>query len=685
MRNEYDAMFDHLPDADGSNEIDKMFDHLPNEKPVKGPVIPKIADGTTFLDVPNNDKGMFERFTDAASKGFNKGFGKKPVFDEVPTEYFPPSYLPAVTNAYNHVANTVVDSGEGLLRGLAGTIRAGTHVAAQGAQELGASEGSASQLERDLMGMIDTAGIMTVGANVASQGARSINKAQRQAGRIKEIDAFDRLNVRPFAPALTDSRLEASTKGISNLPFVGKPIENAMIESVGGAGRTAKGIADDLGDIKQPYQLGEMLQGSLGRYKGANVLNAPVETLESSLLAKIIRKPSRVSSFSTKQEALYENAWRQMPARFKSNGSKNPDLVPTQNAKVVLKNIERIQKQIGVSGGAFQGKFAGMAEKLKSRGNYTIETLRHMRTEVGRMLAKGSDDNINMDRSQLKQLYGAVTEDIKGGLQRIAERAAKDPQISNSDTVAAFKALKSFETADKFTKTGMNRMDKLLSLTKTNRPEEAANRLIKSALDGGRGNINLLRTTRKTLRSEEWNDFLGLSIRQMGKPKPSARGIAEEAGFSVESFTTNWNKMSPEAKKTMFNGLPPSIKQSLDDLVKVAGRLANYESYANRSNSATNIIGAAGVMGGGNALLGLSAGSLIKLFAVPGAYSLIVSNPKVARWMAKTAELSARPEAGRLLAAQMSQLQMMANDNQELVPFLETVNANLSLEKNQEF
>lgn len=633
--------------------------------------LPKDMEHPEAMEKKAQESNRLSRFVDAATKGFSKGFGKKPVFDEKPTEYFPPSYAPAVTNAYNHIANTLIDSGEGVLRSIGGLIRAGTHTIAQAAQEMGMSEGDASRLERDLMGMIDTAGIMTVGTNMATQGARSINKAHRQANRIKEVEAFDSLNVKPFAPALTDSGLEAATKGVSNIPFAGKPIENALIDTVSGANRSAVKIASELSDVKEPYQLGEMVQGSLKRYRSLSTSDVPIETMNDSAINTIVKSPSRLSSFSTKQEALYETAWRKMPARFKSNGAKNPDLVPTQNAKIALKNIERIQDQIGVSGGALQGKFSGMADKLKSRGNYTIETLRHMRTEVGRMLSRGSDDAVNMDRTQLKQLYGAITEDIKGGLARIAQRAAQDPQISNADTVAAFSALKAFENADKFTKLGMVRMDNLLSLTRASRPEEAANRILRSILDGGKGNLNLLSSAKKTLRNEEWNDFVGLTIRQMGKPKPSARGVADEVGFSVESFTTKWNSISPSAKNLMFAGQNKNIKKAIDDLVLVAGRLANFESYANRSNSATNIIGAAGVMGGGNALLGLSATSLLKMFAVPYGFSKIVSSPKLARWMARTAELSTRPNFERVWAAQLSQLQMMADKDPEMVPLLE--------------
>lgn len=606
--------------------------------------------------------GTLGRFVSAAREGFDEGYGKaptRPLMDD--DRYVPAPEMLAVAG------------GERALRSLGGAIRSGTHLGAQVARELGMGDSSARRFERDLVGLVDTAGLVTGGVNMPGYGTRTINKAQRQANRIKEVEAFDRLGVRQFAPSLTGAKLEAATQGVSHIPFAGKPIENAMIQSVGDASKAATDIAGELSDARQPYQLGEAIQGGLSRYRKENVLSGPVEALTDTAIQEVIRRPSRVTSFSTKQEALYEDAWRKMPARFKSNGAKNPDLVPTRNAKTVLRNIERIQSQIGVSGGALQGKFSGMAKKLTSQGNYTIETLRHMRTEVGRMLARGSDDNVNMDHRQLKQLYGAITEDIKGGLGRIADRAATDPNVSNVDTVAAFKALSAFERADKFTKTGIKRMDNMLSLTKANRPEEAANRLLRSVLDGGKGNINLLTSAKKTLRPDEWNDFLGVALREMGKPKPSARGIAQEVGFSVESFTTKWNALSDQGKQVMFSGMEPSVKRAIDDLVTVTNRLANYESFANRSNSGNNVIGAMGVVGGGSSLLGLSGGTLLKMFAAPYVFAKVVSTPGLAKWMSRTAKLSTRPNTSRQMAAQVTQLQLMAEKDPELSPIYEEV------------
>ncbi|GJM00241.1 MAG: hypothetical protein DHS20C07_19200 [Methyloligella sp.] len=687
MRNKYDAMFDHLPTKGEPNEFDKMFDHLPNEKPVKGPVVPKVADEFTFLDTPNKEKGMFDRFTDAASKGFNTGFGKKPVFDAVPTQYFPPSHFPAVTNAYNHVANTVVDSGEGLLRGLAGTIRAGTHVAAQGAQELGMSEGDAGRLERDLMGLIDTAGIMTVGANVASQGAKSINKAQRQAGRIKDVKAYDKLELEPFAPTLTDTPVIGNLSHVaSKVPFAGAPVRDTATDLLTNVSASAKKVVNDLSPSKidSLEEGGDIIQKGLKRFSSEKTYYKPIEELSDQELKKlVVHESSNSLSFATKQEAMYESAWRKLPPRFKSNGSKNPDLVSTANSRKVLQNIERLQKQIGVSGGALQGKFSGMAEKLRNRGNLEVSTLRNMRTEVGRMLGRGPDDNVNMDRKQLKELYGAITQDITSGFEKIAHRAASDPAISNAGTVKAFQAVRAFKRADQFTKKGIERLDNLLELTKAKTPEKAASRIMSAALSSGQGNLGLLRAAKKSLRKDEWSDFSSLVLNRIGTPKPGVKGLKQELEFSPATFATEWNKLSDQGKHLIFGGKGTPSREAIDALVRVSDRIGGLESLANHSNTTNQAITALSSLG----VLGTVTGQLPKFLGVLAGtygYSKLVSSPKFARWLARSAELSANPNFERLWASQLSQLQMMVKEDPELRPFLEILEERGKQEENSQ-
>lgn len=640
------------------------------------PKVP-LPNGTQYPEIKENkpqESSRFSRFVDAASEGFNKGFGKKPVFDEVPTEYFPPSYAPAVTNAYNHIANTLIDSGEGVLRGIGGLVRAGTHTIAQAAQEMGMSEGEASRLERDLVGMLDASGMASAGFNLAGNSSRTINKVARQAERSKDIKAYDKLGVQPFAPTLTETPTLGTTAHIAEkVPLAGSPVRVAANDTVTELANSARKIADDLSPskIEGLEEGGEIIQKGIKRFGSEKTLSRPIEELPDNELRNIIVNSSSSSlSFTTKQEAMYESAWRRLPARFKTNGSKNPDLVATTNSRRILQNIEKRQAQIGVSGGALQGKFSGMAEKLRSRGGLTIETMRRMRTEVGRMLGRGPDDNVNMDRQQLKELYSGLTDDITGGLTKIAQRSAKDTNVPTTVTKKAFDAVRAFKRADQFTKNGIERLDKLLRVSNAATPEKAAEALMKAALSSGQGNLSLLRAAKRTLRQEEWNDISSLVLKRLGMPKPGVKGINQDLGFSPTTFSTEWNKLTPQGKAIIFGGNGKHVKEAVEALARVSSKVSNFEGMANHSNSLSHAVTAASSLG----VFGSVTGYLPQALAFMGGtygYSKMISSPAFARWYAKAVKISENPGRSRQWAAHLAQLQLLANKDPELLPILQ--------------
>ena len=654
----------------------------------EGPSTPQpgdFASAKTVAEINQQDGNVLQRFAGAASEGFEKGFGKKRVYDESPTQYLPST---PQTQGLNLLMNYAADTGEGALRSIAGMVRAGTHTVSQAAREMGMSRGDAKQLERDMAGMVDTAGIMTAGTNVASVGARTINKAQRQADRINDVKSFDKLGVEPFAPTLTDTELLGLfSQAASKVPFAGSPIKDTAVDLVTNVSKKAQKIADDLSpsQIDSLEEGGGIIQSGLKRFGSEKTYYKPIEELSDHELKKmIVHNPSRSLSFTTKQEALYESAWRKLPARFKSNGSKNPDLVATANSRNVLQNIERRQTQIGVSGGALQGKFSGMAEKLRNRGGLTIETMRRMRTEVGRMLGRGPDENVNMDRAQLKELYGALTKDITGGLEKIAQRASVDPKVSNSMTVNAFDAVRSFKRADQFSKKGIDRLDKVLRLANADTPERAADRLMKAALNKGHANLGMMRAAKKSLRKDEWNDMASLIIKRMGAPRPGVKGVKQDLGFSPATFATEWNKLTDQGKYLIFGGKGAPSRDAIDALVRVSDRIGGLESLANHSNTFSQGVTAFATGGGAYAA---STGFFMQALGVlAGSYgfSKLVSSPKFARWLARSAQLSTRPNFGRVWASQVTQLQMMADKDPELEPFVEMLMESSS-EKNQGF
>lgn len=370
-----------------------------------------------------------------------------------------------------------------------------------------------------------------------------------------------------------------------------------------------------------------------------------VEDVDEAHLDNIIRTPASQTSFATRSEALYEKAWRQIPALMRENNTVNPNLVNPTNTRMVL---DQVQGQIG-SMIAGQTTLNGpLVERLtNARSNITLGDLRAIRTEVGRALGSSNPLQQTLNRQQLMGLYGAISRDIEIGLDTIANRAAvgtargnNAPNYVSPDMARqAGQALRAFRTADRYFRAGQDRLERVYTILQADNPERAAQRLLSAAVDGGRGNIGLVQSVRGALRPEEWGQVSALALRELGKPVASARGTAHEAGFSVSSFMTRWNKMDERARAMLFDG---PQRQAIDDVVRISSRLAEVEATFNTSRSATNALNVGGLFAAGGAVMAGDGGATLLGSALAGSgAAVLMSRPAYAKWMARYARLRA--------------------------------------------
>lgn len=367
--------------------------------------------------------------------------------------------------------------------------------------------------------------------------------------------------------------------------------------------------------------------------------------LSDAELSRLIRTPSSETSFATRAEALYEKAWRSVPSFMRINNTSNPNMLATANTRAALRGIEGdIANQI-----AGQGTIGGdLAARIRNprSGNFTLDDMRAIRTEVGRSLSNFTPYQASLNRSQLKGLYGALSKDIEVGLQDLANRAYTRTGISNNrpDYIApdvarrADQALRDFRTADRYFRQGIDRMDRFAKVAGTDNPQQAAGLLIRSALDGTKGNMGMLRSAMGALRPEERRQFSALVLDQMGKPRPGARGMVEEAQFSPTTFMTRWNEMNPNARTLLFGG---EYQQAMDDLVRVVKRLSSQEALANTSRSGTDIVNYLTMVGGSAMAMNGHTAILGALLGPTAVFSAMMGSPATVRWLAQYARLRA--------------------------------------------
>jgi hypothetical protein len=213
----------------------------------------------------------------------------------------------------------------------------------------------------------------------------------------------------------------------------------------------------------------------------------------------------------------------------------------------------------------------------------------------------------------------------------------------------------------------MERLETIERLFKADSAESLARNITQAALAGGKGNEQLLLTLRRTLRPEEMGEIASAIITEMGRPVGSARGHAQEIGFSVNSMLTKWQNMSPRAKAMLFDG---EHRQALDDLVRVVSRLANVEALANNSRSFTNATGMTAVTAAGAAF---ASGADAMLTAGAGAASLagmsvLFSRPSYVRWVMGYLKAKQAAKSGAVASA-LTELGRMAQQD----PLLQSV------------
>lgn len=500
-------------------------------------------------------------------------------------------------------------------------------------------------------------------------GARSFD----QAGRTVQqgLDRFRSAQLADLEPGVV--------QGMGLRPTVQGPAEQVM-------SRGAREVATEAAPIRQ--QIGaNVTQTTRGQQFAAGRESQPrdqfltrrtsAEDLTNFELEAAVRTPASQTSFATRAEALYERAWRQVPQMDRIDGRANPNVVAAVNTRNALNQIDaNIANQI-----AGQGTITGpLADRIRSAqaGNFSLQALRGIRTEIGRALSNTNPLQATLNRGQLKQLYGAVSRDIEIGLETLANRAAirtqnggnRPDRVDVQTARQAAQALRGLRTADRYFRAGIERTERAYSVLQANNPEQAANRLMQAAMDGGRGNINLVSMVQSALRPEEWNEFSSLVLRNLGRPTPSARGASQEFGFSVQTFLTNWNRMDPRARAQIFN--QPGHAQAIDDIVRTVTRLAQVEAQINTSRSASNALNVGGLFAAGGALMAGDGGATLLGGAMAGGtMSVLMSRPAWAQWAARYARLRARAVETRMpmtgpMAAHVARLEVMSRTHPEL-------------------
>ena len=427
----------------------------------------------------------------------------------------------------------------------------------------------------------------TFGVNLAggylfpmlAQGAkRVIGGGGQQA--IDNLAAFDRQGVTPRAGAVSGSGVVQSAE--------------SSVGAFGGAGVMKDAYTQTIEEVTQAAR------------RAASGVGTP---MEGQGLADTVRRGLQEAGkrFRQRQEELYGDVYkffnRQTPVRADA----------TMGLLKQEVDVFASAKELGAKYGAETSDLLRRFTADAKNGELPFEVLRKIRSDIGEKL--GSPVLVGDEsRALLKRLYASLSEDLDAG-------------IANSGGQAAQKA---YEKANRYTRMQMTQQMDWVEKLATQEVDKKVVSMLQGELgkDGGQ----LLRKLRYNLTPEQFDDVVASVVNRIGvDPKTGS--------FSPARFTSEWGKMSSEAKGALFGGQRYNeLRGSLDDIAKIATALEDSGKMLNRSNTGrvllfTSLLGGGGV-GGGIEGMASAAAAGGATFGATYAGSKLLANPSFARWLA---------------------------------------------------
>ncbi|MNX46024.1 Transglycosylase SLT domain protein [compost metagenome] len=268
------------------------------------------------------------------------------------------------------------------------------------------------------------------------------------------------------------------------------------------------------------------------------------------------------------------------------------------------------------------------------------EAIKKLRTLVGNEIA---DNSLLADvpRSKWTKLYAALSDDL--GVA--ASQAGPDAE-------------QSFQWANQFTRSQLERLEKLSGIVGKDAPEK----VFTAAMSGTAEGNTVLKRVVDAIPKENRKELASAVLRRMGR---ATNGNQNELGdaFSTETFLTNLNKLSPDSRSTLFGRLGmPQTESKLLEFAKVASNVREGSKvFANPSGTqpalsaqATGIGGLAALVSGNLPLAAAAIGTPVAANRLANR----LTNPDTVKWLGRKTEF---PTAA-ITAAELNSLARFRGD-----------------------
>ncbi len=288
-------------------------------------------------------------------------------------------------------------------------------------------------------------------------------------------------------------------------------------------------------------------------------------------------------------------------------------------------------------------------------GKLPYEAIKKLRTLVGREMADAGLVS-DVPRSKWKALYGALSRDL-----------------SQAASEAGPEATRAFTRANNYTRFGMNRLEALDSVVDRNGGPEA---VFKAVMSGTREGGTTIRAVMQSLPKDAQRQVASAVVRRMGRAKPGSQDEMGEV-FSSETFLSNWNTLSNEAKQGMFSRFGEGFVQDLNAVAKAAAGMRSGASVikngpgtaaatAQLTTAGAFVFNLLGMAGGSPTNAALIGGGVASTYGAAKA----MTNPTVVKWLAQQTKL---PVAALPIQLTRLKAEAQANGDAEALEFANAV------------
>jgi len=310
-------------------------------------------------------------------------------------------------------------------------------------------------------------------------------------------------------------------------------------------------------------------------------------------------------------------------------------LIPPQNTVQTLKSLTSVPPGAANTMGAITSPKllqirTALEQDLKDAegGGLPYGTLKAVRSQIGQQIDWGPFST-NPDNGALKLVYGALSKDLTEGAKGFGPEVAAIATKVNADYAAAKNTQEVLESV----------------VGKAGGPEK----VFTSLLSGTKEGSTTLDTVLSNIDPQSKKVLAASTLQRMGRATANNQGVTSDT-FSASSFLTNWSKMSPEARSSLFGSLPDGYADSVTQLANNVAKLKAYSKVLpNSSNTAQAALWGGEVASGLTALLTghwQVAASVAGTAAGTKVIATALTNPQTTAYLAKQTTLLAAKAAG---------------------------------------